>query len=280
MDPGFLQRYDAVMAKWPVPHQGVDVDSRFGRTHVNVCGAEDGPPVVLLPGGRSTSAVWYATVGALAPTHRVYAIDTLGDAGRSVASGEPLRSIDAVTAWLDATLDGLGITSAAFAGHSLGAYFATRYAMHAPDRVERLALFDPTSCFTGNRAACMVRAIPLLIGRGRDRYRRFLLWETAGRPVDPVFLDLWSGRFGGAITGVYPKRPSVGELAALTLPLLVFTASESRQNDAKKLTAAVTAHPGAQVVEIAGASHFMLPQEFPEQVNPALAAFLQTGLAA
>ena len=80
---GFQARYEAVLTKWPVPHERVDIQNPFGTTSLNVCGLPDGAPVVLLPGGRSTSAGWYATVGALATAHRVYAIDVPGDAGRT-----------------------------------------------------------------------------------------------------------------------------------------------------------------------------------------------------
>jgi pimeloyl-ACP methyl ester carboxylesterase len=279
VDPGFERRYDTVMARWPVPHHGVDLDSRFGTTHVTVCGAESAPPVVLLPGGRATGAVWYATVAALAPAHRLYAIDTIGDAGRSVASGDPIRSLAAVAAWLDATLDGLGLVSAAFVGHSLGAHYALRYALRTPDRVTRLALLDPTQCFIGNRPSFMIRAIPLFVGRHPDRFRRFATWETRGHGPDPDFLDLWAGRFGAASAAAYPKRPSGAELARLAAPLLVITATASRQHDAARLAAAVRRIPGAEVVEIAGASHFMLPQDVPDRVNPPLAAFLAADVA-
>ncbi len=200
IDPGFRDRYDAVMAKWPVPYEGVDLESRFGTTHINVCGAPGAPPVVLLPGGRSTSAVWYATVGALAQDHRVYAIDTLGDAGLSVRSDEPMRTLDAVVQWLDATFDGLGLATAALAGHSLGAHFAMRYAIHAPERISRLVLFDPTDCLSATPMRYYLRAVPLFVGRNPGRWRSFNVWESRGR-VDPVFLDLWAGAWGGSSGG-------------------------------------------------------------------------------
>jgi pimeloyl-ACP methyl ester carboxylesterase len=273
IDPGFDERYEAVMARWPVPYEGVDLESRFGTTHVNVCGPTDAPPVVLLPGGRSTSATWYATVGALAQDHRVYAVDTLGDRGRSVRSDEPLNTLDGVMQWLDAVWDGLGLETAAVAGHSMGAYYAMRYALHAPSRVWRLVLFDPTDCLSPTVLRYRLRAVPLLVGRHPGRYRSFNMWESRDR-VDPVFLDLWAGAWGGSEAGVWPKRPSAAELATLTMPVLVFVALESRQNNPRALAAGAAKLPNATVVPVQGASHFMLPQGCPDQTNPPLAAFL------
>jgi pimeloyl-ACP methyl ester carboxylesterase len=273
----FHDRYDAVMARWPVPHTPRDLPGRFGTTHLNVCGAEDGPPVVLLPGGGSTSAVWYATVGALAPAHRVYAIDLPGDAGRSVADGERLKDEAAWMAWLDETLGQLGLGEFALGGHSLGAWLATRFAVRAPRRVSRLALLDPTDCLSPTALLFRLRAIPLLVLGGEQRKRSFHTWETGGRPVDPEFLALWSGRFGGPRNGsfIWPKRPTAADLGRLGMPVLVFAAAASRQNNAAVLARrAGELLPDARVITVPDASHFMLPQECADVINPELVKFL------
>jgi pimeloyl-ACP methyl ester carboxylesterase len=273
VDPGFYERYDAVMARWPVPHEGLDLDGRYGSTHVNACGEPDTPPIVLIPGGRSTSAVYYATVGALAAQHRVYAIDILGDRGRSVRSEVPMRTLDAVMEWLDEVLDGLNVSSTALAGHSMGANYAARYALHAPDRIAKLVLFDPTNVFSGTPLPYLVRALPLIVGRGADRFRTFNQWESGDR-VDPLFLDLFAGEFGGVTGTAFPKRLTAAEVAGLTLPVLVFAAMASKQDVPRKLIAGARTLPDGRIVEIPGASHFMLPQDCPDEINPVLASFL------
>jgi pimeloyl-ACP methyl ester carboxylesterase len=274
---GFHARYEAVLAKWPVPHERVDIQSPFGTTSLNVCGLPDGAPVLLLPGGRSTSAGWYATVGALAPAHRVYAVDVPGDAGRSVPGGQPIASPGAIVAWLDGVLDGLGIAVTALVGHSYGAWMAARYAVDHPDRVRKLALIEPSDTLSTTALRFRLRAIPLLLGDHGDRFRRFHRWETNGRPIDPAFLALWAGRFGGPRAGrlVLPRPLTPDELARLTMPVLVFAATRSRQNHASVLAERAGKLPDARVVLVEGATHFSVPQDEPEQINPALAAFLK-----
>jgi len=275
LDAGFLDRYDAVMAKWPVPHESLDLPGRFGTTHVNVCGPADGSPVVLVHGGRATSAGWFNTVGALAGRHRVYAIDAMGDAGRSVANGERIRDRDGVVRWLDETLSWLGVTTPALVGHSLGAWNAMSYALAHPDRLSRLVLLDPTGCIVGNRPTFMVRAIPLIVRPGPSRYRSFIRWETRGAPLDEEWLDLWAGRFGGASGGAWPKRPPAASLARLTMPVMVVVAGRSRQNNARRLaTLTPKIIPGVRMATLAGASHFTIPQQDFEELNPVLADFL------
>src|SRR4051794_2833828 len=177
----FNQAYDVVLAKWPVPVEPVDVGSPYGTTRVNVCGRADGEPLVLLHGGGATSTVWFANVGDLSRTHRVYAVDQINDAGRSVAGGRPLRSGPDLMAWLDALLTGLGLDAVRLCGHSYGGWLALNYALHAPQRVTHLALLDPTLCFAGMRLSYRLHAIPLFLpGPRAAGMRAFLRWETGG----------------------------------------------------------------------------------------------------
>ena len=43
----FLAAYDATLGLWPVPHEVIEVTTRFGSTHINVAGSPDLPPLAL-----------------------------------------------------------------------------------------------------------------------------------------------------------------------------------------------------------------------------------------
>jgi pimeloyl-ACP methyl ester carboxylesterase len=206
----------------------------------------------------------------------VYAVDVPGDAGHSVPGGKPMASPGDIVAWLDGLLDRLGIGVTALAGHSYGAWMAARYAADHPDRVRRLALIEPTDTLSATALRFRLRAIPLLLGDHGDRFRRFHRWETRGRPVDPAFAALWAGRFGGPRAGrmIWPKPLTSAELARLTMPVLVFAATRSRQNHASVLAERAGKLPDARVVLVGGATHLTVPQDEPGQINPALTAFL------
>jgi pimeloyl-ACP methyl ester carboxylesterase len=75
--------YDEKLARWPVPFEELDVRTRYGFTHVVASGAADAPPVVLVHMAGCAAIVWRSLVASLATDHRVYAIDTIGDAGKS-----------------------------------------------------------------------------------------------------------------------------------------------------------------------------------------------------
>lgn len=90
----FHRAYDAVLAKWPDGTVPMALESDYGTTHINACGPQDGAPVILLPGGGATSTVWFGNVSALSAHNRVYAVDLIGEAGRSIPRGKPVKTID------------------------------------------------------------------------------------------------------------------------------------------------------------------------------------------
>ena len=267
--------YDDVLARWPVPVEQIDLPSRYGTTHVNAAGPTGGRPVVLLHGGRATSTVWWGVVGPLVDAgHRVYAIDLIGDNGRSIADGEPVNGYAGYRQWLEETLDALDIHDATLVGHSLGSHIAMQYTLHTPGRIARLVLLDPTDCFSPTRLRFRLRAIPLFLGRKPGRWRSFIEWEAHGHRLDPPWLDLWSATWPPSPTRprlVLPRRPDAATLAGLRIPTVVVVAGSSRQNPARTLARNAAAHPAVTVVTIPTATHFALPQEYPAEVVAAIA---------
>src|SRR5829696_4204313 len=63
--------YDEAVRHWPVPFETCFVTTRYGRTHVITHPAAVG------------AFVWSSIVAPLREKRRVYALDTIGDFGRS-----------------------------------------------------------------------------------------------------------------------------------------------------------------------------------------------------
>src|SRR5580692_9524168 len=79
----YLAAYDAVLAEWPVAYEEIDVPTRLGSTHVVVSGPADAPPVLLLPSFAGTATVWRLNVAGLGHHFRTYAVDVIGQPGKS-----------------------------------------------------------------------------------------------------------------------------------------------------------------------------------------------------
>ncbi|MEU8573042.1 alpha/beta fold hydrolase [Streptomyces asoensis] len=264
--------YDGLRARWPASTEERDIATPYGRTRVHSYGPVDGPPLVLLPGGSATGLVWFADAPALGRRYRIHAVDLLGDAGRTERRGTPLKGADDLCAWLDALLDGLGLTRTHLCGHSYGAWIAVRYALHAPERVDRLALLDPTQVFAGFRPGYLVRALPSLLRPSEARARAFLAWETAGTRPDEAWQRLYA--LATTVPGrriVTAGRPDAGGLRP---PVLVLLARDSRVHDAAEVAErARRALPRARVEMLTGATHHSLPLAAAERVDERLTDF-------
>jgi pimeloyl-ACP methyl ester carboxylesterase len=272
MDPAFFAAYDALFRRWGVPLEQFELTSEFGTTHVTACGPAEAPPLVLLAGHGATSAVWFGVAPALAKTHRVYAVDLIGDAGRSVLSRPRFTEQAELHTWFTSVLDGLQITRTNLCGHSYGTWLSLTYALHAPDRVDRLALIDPTDCFIGLNPRYVARALPVLLRPTRARNASFLRWETQGVPLEPAWLELTdlATEFPKA-RPVRSRRPSAEQLRELQADLLVVVAGRSKSQDPPRLATRVQeSAPGATVVRIDQATHHSLPAAHTEELTAAL----------
>ena len=270
-----LAAYDDVLAQWPVTGHSLDLDSQFGSTHVQVCGPEDAPSLILLSAGGATSTVWFNNVEALSRDHRVYALDTMGDVGFSIPGGRPIDRPDLQLAWMDSVLDSLGLLGASLIGHSYGAQIALSYALHAPHRVRSLVLLDPTGCFTGMSPDYLLHAAPVLIRPNAERLRSLIHWETRGAELNLAWLDLLG--LGAEIPKVRPivQRPNPEKLGASTVPTLILLAELSRVlNIAKLARSARKMMPRAVIATVPGVSHHGMPMINANDVNRAILTFV------
>jgi pimeloyl-ACP methyl ester carboxylesterase len=143
-----------LVAEPPTP---IDVATRLGPTRAYRWAGE-GVPIVFLHGTAGTSLTWapYAERRG----HRVmYAIDTIGDVGRSNQE-VAVESAEELAEWLDETLSALGIGPVHLVGTSYGGFLALNLAARRPARVRSLVLIDPA-------------------GIVRIRLLRFMAWGTS-----------------------------------------------------------------------------------------------------
>jgi len=272
----FAAAYDAAVAAWPIAPSQLDVPTPFGSTHVLAVGNPAAPPVVLLPGGGATATVWSATAAALAPAHRVYAVDTIGDVGRSgLGRRRPRRPSD-LAAWFAALLDGLDAAWVGLVGHSYGGWVATTCALAVADRVGRLALLDPTDVFAGLAPAYLAHALPLLVRPSPARAQALLRWETGPNPPPPLWARVYAtGTVVGPSAIVRPRRPSAATLSTLAPPTLVVLAGESRAHDPARIAEQAPRRlPAAEVAVLPGVSHHGMPLVRSAELDAMLVPFL------
>ncbi len=122
--------------------------------------------------------MWFPNIAALSRARRVYAVDTIGAAGKSVASRSLRTETDAAD-WLCSVLDGLGIAQTDVVGHSHGGWLAVNLALSAPARVGRMVLLAPAGSLRPLSLPFLARGIPTAILRTRALVMSYMRWMAA-----------------------------------------------------------------------------------------------------
>ena len=272
----YIDAYNATLALWPVPFDSQEVNTRCGLTHIIVSGPTGAPPLFLLHGMNTSATMWFPNVAELAHRYRVYAVDTIGSASRSVAS-RPLKNRAEFADWLDDVCHELGIACTHMVGHSHGAWIALNYALSAPERVKRLILLAPAGALVPLATQFYVRGIPTLLFPVRPLITSFMRWMTAeGFVAKEPFVEqflLGAKHFRSQIR-ILPSVFSDAELRQITTPTLLLLGAQevlydprAASNRARRLI------PNIKVEIIPNSSHG-LPMEQPRLVNEHVLSFL------
>ncbi len=262
----FLAVYDAVMKRWPVPYEEVDVPGRFGSTHVIVSGPRQAPPLVLLHGYAATSAMWAPNVADLAQDHRVYAIDVMGQPGKSIPT-EPIRSASDYARWLAETLDALYLKRVALAGQSFGGWLALNFALAEPHRLEKLVLLSPGGGFAPMARQFSLRGMLMVMLPCRLTVNWFLGWlGISGDDARPIreltYLGLKHFRMAPETRRVLPVLFPEDRLRTMRVPtLLLIGRREVIWDPVDALVRARRLFPNVQAELVPNSSHEMVFSE-------------------
>lgn len=264
-EAAFMAVYDAAMKLWPVPYDEFEIPSRFGSTHVTACGPKDAPPLVLLHGYMATSLMWAPNVADFSRHFRVYAIDVMGQPGKTIPR-EPIRSAADYVTWLNTTLYGLRLHRVSLAGQSYGGWLALDYAIAEPERVEKLVLLSPGGLLPLAKQFTL-RGMLMTYVPTRFTVNAFMRWlgitnapgaTDASALLDLLYLGMKHYRFTPETIRVRPTAFSHGELTTINAPTLVLIGDrEVIYDPAKALERALRLIPDVRGMLIPHSRHDM-----------------------
>ena len=213
-----MELYDRMLGQWPVEHECLEIPTRYGNTFVIASGDPGADELILLHGAGSNSLVWIDDVQTYSKYYRVYAVDIIGEAGKSAANRPPLPG-PAYAEWLADIYGGLKIDRATIIGISQGGWTALKFATVKPGRVDRLVLICPGGIIYDNIPFVLQALTYTSMGAwGRRRMVRKLFADqpVAESLLEAMALTIKNFKFRLAIPPLYANE----ELAALTMPTL------------------------------------------------------------
>lgn len=181
--------YEAVLARWPVPHETFTLPTRHGETFIIASGKKSAPPLVLLHGSASNAVSWIGDIAGYSSHFRVYAIDLPGEPGKS-AENRPAWHGPDFAEWLEDVLNGLKIPKTSLLGISQGGWTALKFATTHPERVTRLVLLAPGG-IAPTRLSFILKAVTFsLLGRwGAQRINRLVFGKQDIHPEAAQFME-------------------------------------------------------------------------------------------
>ena len=250
----FIEMEDELWREhWPAPPNALDVPTFAGTTRVYRWeGAGDA--VVFLHGMGGTGLTWSPYVERLTGWD-VYAIDTIGDVGRSTQRAV-IEDCQGLATWLDETLAGAGVDHAHLAGTSYGGFIALNLASRTPQRVASLTLIDSGGLAPFRLVRFMLWGMPMLLGSLAPRRLREHLARTRPMLEDPRVMQMALHAQRNHPFRLPKAEPLTDdELRAISAPTAVLVAEKSAPFDSKVQAERAQLIPNADVEVIPGAKH-------------------------
>ena len=269
-----MEIYDSKMEEWPVSYEDLYIDTQYGKVHVVASGPQNAPPMLLLHASGVSGWSWKYNVDELSQDYCTYAIDLIGDAGKSefndlkhvIKDGEDQAELYGEIA------DNLGIEQAYVVGASEGGFIGTNYALHAPHRVKKMALLGPMG-YSGATQSVMrimfAQFFPL-----KAIQKSTFKWAFSDSPKIMQDFGDWFHLIMTAYNPakVAPLPISEKKRQSIQVPVLfIFGKRDNLVGNAARARDLVQDIPEVKV-EIIDAGHLMAA-EIPEQVNTLILEF-------
>lgn len=296
--------YDKSLEALPIPVDSQYVETRFGQTHMLVAGDPAAAPLILVQGMAGSAILWHHQIEEFAARHRVYALDTVGQPGRS-APNPPSVTDDSYAMWLLDVINGLGLEQANVAGISIGGWAIFRLGILHPERIRKAVLLSPLrlarakmngSRWVGNamkpdteddQLEDRLTARDFASSSGREQYdqrlaramalatRHYRLGVAMG--LSPEASRLQKVMTGWRVLAKFSTSTPERELAAYPVPTLVVMGENEALYDPQKAAARARLMPNAEVVIVPDAGHAAVFDR-PEYINQIILDFLAAPL--
>lgn len=260
-----LKLYDEALVNLGIDYEDKYVETRFGKTHLIVCGKTEAPPLLLFHGGNSTTPhgfKWFFS--RLLDRYRVYAPDTIGHPGKSAQVRLNPRD-SSYGKWASDIIAELETGPLPVIGPSYGGGILIRLAAYAPEKISRAVLVVPSGLVSGSVFRMVFEVIFPMLAYRRNPTREKLLaaCKSWGPDLDDEDLALVGAVFKHLkIESTFPKMATEKELKGFSAPTLVIAVRKDIFFPAEKvIRRARKIIPNLEGELLLDSVHFMPPDQ-------------------
>ena len=228
-----------------------------------------GPAIVLVPGWTMSAADWRDAgyVDRLATSHRVLAVDPLGNGLSDKPHELDAYGWPAVAADIVAVLDAAGVDRATVWGYSRGAALAGAVAAEFPDRVAALILTGGGDLTPAVREVTPPDAMTEAMFRGDFEP----LWDTYHfSPEDRAYDQEVNDPIALGAMAIEDERTCAVGIGRVTAPALVYVGGNDRPDEERRTSEAL----GVELRVLPGLDHLQAFSRL-DLVMPLVLGFLE-----
>jgi pimeloyl-ACP methyl ester carboxylesterase len=135
--------YKKVESEISVEHESIFAKTRFGKTHAIVAGEDHSKSLILIPGVAGCAPLWRHQINELSKHFKVYALDIVGQPGKSEPNPPSVFNDDFVN-WLEDVITDLKLKKPHCVGVSTGGTTAMDMAIQKSDLIDKVVMCGPT----------------------------------------------------------------------------------------------------------------------------------------
>ena len=240
------------------------------------------PALLMLHGSGQSHVTWLLQSRWLA--YHGYCVYAPDFPGHGLSGGAPLASIEEMASWTAGLAAELGLAQVILTGHSQGCLVALEAAGRMPEICKGLVLIAAALAIPVNEMLLETartnpqKAARMMTGWGHGQAARLHDHSQPGLSHLGFSRQLMAGNDPAALgidlaaCQAYQGGPEAA--AGLDIPTLVILAEKDRMTPIKAGRAMAAALRQSQLIELAEAGH-MLPPERPQEINRAVAGFME-----
>ena len=271
----YFSAYEEALKLISVPYQEKYVETTFGDSHVVCCGDENNSPLILLHASSCGSPLWYKNIAFLSQYFRVYAIDLIGEASKSILT-EKMKNPQDNAKWLDETISSLGIDRMYLCGISIGGWNAANYAGFYPQKVIKLILLSPVQTFAKMYNTFFFKIMKMGFHPTRENVENYIGWGSEKEePLPDSIIRLFTLSIMNMNSNAsFPKWLKKKHLLQIDMPVLLLLGENEFAFSIKKAEKRAKETLSNLEMEIVNDASHLLCASKPDDINEKILQFV------